>query len=110
MVETGRLGIETDRRSLAAAPGGQATLTVRVSRGKGLTGSVKLELVQPEHMHGVKAEPVVIAADQARVPFTLHFASAELGPFNMPVVLRATLDTAAGPAIAETKLEIVPEK
>jgi hypothetical protein len=44
------------------------------------------------------------------VPFTLHFASAELGPFNMPVVLRATLDTAAGPAIAETKLEIVPEK
>ncbi|HEY7309894.1 MAG TPA: PPC domain-containing protein [Gemmataceae bacterium] len=110
VVETGRLGIETDRHSLAAAPGGQATLTVRVSRGKGLAGAVKLELVQPEHMHGVKAEPVVIASDQVRAAFTMHFASAELGPFNMPVVLRATLNTAAGPAIAETKLEIVPEK
>jgi hypothetical protein len=109
VVETGRLGIETDRQSVAVVPGGRATLTVKVSRGKGLAGPVKLELVVPEHMRGLSAEPMVIPADQARATFVLRFASGTLGPFNMPVVLRATLDDAAGPAIAETKLDIVAE-
>ena len=110
VVETGRLGVEVDRPSLAVVPGGKAELTVRVRRGKGVAGPVKIELVQPEHMHGIRAEPVVVAADQSRVVFRLHFASGGLGPFNMPLVLRATLDNAAAPAIAETKLELVPEK
>jgi hypothetical protein len=110
VVETGRLGIEIDRQSVVAAPGGQAEVTVRVRRGKGLTGPVELTLIRPEHMHGVSAKPVVVAADQTRAVFTLHFASGELGPFNMPVVLRATLNDAAGPVVAETKLEMVAEK
>jgi len=110
VVETGRLGIETDRQSVAAAPGGQAALTVRVRRGKGLAGPVKLELIRPAHVQGLNTEVVVIAADQSQATFPLHFASGPMGPFNMPMVLRATLDDAAGPAVAETKLEIVPEK
>jgi hypothetical protein len=110
VVETGRLGLNTDRQSLTAAPDGQATLQVRISRGKGLTGPVRLELVRPEHMRGVSAEPVIVPADQSRAAFTLHFTSGPLGPFNMPVVLRAALLDAAGPAVAETKLELVSEK
>ena len=110
VVETGRLGIESDRQSLAAVPGGQATVTVKVSRGKGLTGPVKLELIQPEHMRGVSAEAVVIPVDQSKAAFPLHFASSTLGPFNLPVVLRATLSAGEGPVIAETKLELVPAK
>ncbi|MGH7172814.1 MAG: PPC domain-containing protein [Gemmataceae bacterium] len=110
VVETGRLGVEIDRPSLAAVPGGKAELTVRVRRGKGLAGPVKIELVQPKHIHGIEAVPLVVAAEQSRTVFRLHFASGRLGPFNMPLVLRATLDAAAGPAIAETKLELVPEK
>jgi hypothetical protein len=109
VVETGRLGIETDRSSVAAAPGGRATLTVKVSRGKGLAGPVKLELVRPEHVRGLSAEPVVLAAGQSKATFTLRFASGALGPFNMPVVLRATLDDASGPVVAETRVEVVPE-
>jgi hypothetical protein len=110
VVETGRLGLDIDRQSLAAVRGGQAIVTVKVSRGKGLTGPVKLELILPQHMRGVSAAPVVIPADQARATFTLRFASSTLGPFNMPVVLRATLSAKAGSVLAETKLEIVPEK
>jgi hypothetical protein len=110
VVETGRLGLDIDRQSVAAEPGGQATLEVRVSRGKGLTGPVRLELIRPDHMRGVSAEPVVVPADQSRTAFTGRFASGPLGPFNMPVVLRATLDGPAGPVVAETKLEIVAER
>lgn len=109
VVESGRLGLEIDRQSIAAARGGASSLTVRVSRGKGLAGPVKLELIQPAHMRGVHAKPVVIATDQSQATFTLHFAADQLGPFNMLVVLRATLSHAMGPAIAEAKVEIVPE-
>jgi hypothetical protein len=110
VVESGRLGLEINRQSIAAARGGASSLTVRVSRGKGLAGPVKLELIRPEHIRGIRAEPVVIAADQSQATFTLHFAADKLGPFNMPVVLRATLSDTAGPAIAEAKVEIVPEE
>jgi hypothetical protein len=110
VVETGRLGLEIDRASIAAKPGGQTALTVRVRRGEGLTGPVRLELVRPEHMHGISAEPVIVAADQSRAAFVLRFASAGLGPFNMPLLLRATLNDPSGPTIAETKLEIVEVK
>ncbi|HTU19028.1 MAG TPA: PPC domain-containing protein [Gemmataceae bacterium] len=109
VVETGRLGVEVDRPSLAAVPDGKAELTVRVRRGKGLAGPVKIELVQPKHMHGVEAETVVVAKDRSVAVFRMHFASDKLGPFNMPLVLRATLDHPDGPAIAETKLELVPQ-
>jgi hypothetical protein len=110
VVETGRLGVEVDRPSIAAVPGQKATLMVRVRRGKGLTGPIKLELIRPEHMHGIHAEPVILAADQSQAAFPLHFAADKLGPFNMPVVLRATLGDTALSAIAEAKVEIVPEK
>lgn len=110
VVETGRLGIEIDRSSLAAVPGGHTTLVVRVRRGKGLAGPVKIELIQPKHLHGVKAEAVLLAADKSQVAFPLHFAFGRLGPFNMPLVLRATLDNPDGPAIAETHLELVPDR
>jgi hypothetical protein len=110
VVETGRLGIETDRQSVAAVPGGQAALTVRVRRGKGLSGPVKLELIRPAHVQGLSTETVTIPAEQSQAAFPLHFTSGPLGPFNMPVILRATLEDVAGPAVAEAKLEIVPEK
>ena len=110
VIESGRLGVEIDRHSVAAMPGGRAELRVNVRRGKGLLGPVKLELIPPDHLHGIYAEPVVVAANRERAVFPLRFAGGNIGPFNMPVVLRATLANAAGPAIAETKLEIVTAK
>src|SRR5262249_48665150 len=45
VVETGRLGVEAEKASLAAPRGGSATLAVKVARGKDLAGPVKVELV-----------------------------------------------------------------
>ena len=110
VVETGRLGVEAEKASLAAPRGGSATLALKVARGKDLAGPVKVELVLPEHVRGVKVEPVVIAADQTRGTLALKFDRDALGPFNMPLVVRATLADASGPVVAETKVEIVPEE
>jgi hypothetical protein len=109
VVETGRLGLEVERTSVAAVSGGSVTVQVKVSRGEGLTGPVRLELTLPAHVRGVSADPVSIPADRSRGTLTLHFAKGAASPFNGPVVLRATLSDASGPVTAETRLEIVPE-
>jgi hypothetical protein len=108
VVETGRLGIDSSKSSVAATPGGSAILTVKVARGKGVAGPAKVELVLPPHVHGVRADPVAVAADQSSATFAIRFDRDKLGPFNVPAVLRATVEDAAGPLTAETKVEIAP--
>jgi hypothetical protein len=110
VVETGRLGIEIEKPTLTVKRGESVTLTAKVLRGKGLTGPVKLELVMPEHMRGVSAEAVTVAADQVSGTLTIRFARDRVGPFNMPLTLRATLTDDSGPVIAATKVEIVPDE
>jgi hypothetical protein len=107
VIESGRLGVEAQRSSVAAAPGQSVTVPVKVSRGKGVAGPVRLELLLPAHVRGVAAEPLLIPADRSRGTLTLRFANGACGPFIAPAVLRATLAEAGGPVIAETKLEIV---
>jgi hypothetical protein len=106
VVETGPLGVEAERTSVRAVPGGVVPLGVRVSRGKGLTGPVRVEVVVPGHVRGLAAEPVVVPPEQSRATLGLRFAG-DPGPFNLPLVVRATLTTAAGPVTAETKVEVV---
>jgi hypothetical protein len=108
VVEPGRLAVETDRSSLIAAPGKSVPLRVRVARGKGLAGPVRLELLVAAHIHGLAADPVVVAADRSEALLGLRFAADRLGPFNMPVVIRATIMDGGKPVVAETKLEVLP--
>jgi len=108
VVETGKLGLEAEKTSILARRGQGVTVPVKVARGKGLTGPVKVELILAAHVRGVQLEPLLIPADQSQGQVAFHFASTEMGPFNQPAILRATLTTASGPVTAETKLELVP--
>ena len=78
---------------------------MHVGRGKSVPGPVKLELAVPEHMRGVTAEPVVADADTSEVAMTLTFSENEMGPFNMPLLIRGTTQQDGQPYTAETKLE-----
>jgi hypothetical protein len=106
VVETGLLGLELGRNTLAAKPGGAVVVPVSIRRGKGLKGPVAVELVMPDHIRGLSAAPLMIAAEQTSGNFVLTFGP-EAGPFNMPMVLRATLKELSGPVTAQAKLEIV---
>src|SRR5262249_50123826 len=55
VVEAGRLGLEVERASLEATPGGSATVRATVRRAPELKGPVVLELVLPSHFAGVRA-------------------------------------------------------
>jgi hypothetical protein len=110
VVETGRLALEADVASLAARPGAGAEVPFRLRRGKGLVGPVKVELVAPAHVRGPRAEPVVVPADRSEGRLALRFGAGPLGPFNMPVLVRATLLEGGAPVVAEARLEIVEEE
>ena len=108
VIEPDPLGVETERGSITAAPGQTVEVGVTVSRGKGLDGPVKVELIAPAHMPFVSAKPVEVAAGQARAVLPLHFAAGANGPYNMPVTIRATLLRKGEPVVAEAKLDIRP--
>jgi hypothetical protein len=108
VVETGRLGLELGRGSVALPPGGVVSLPVSIRRGKGLQGPVSISLVVPEHIRGLTSMPLTLGAKETKGNLVLKLAAGDVGPFNMPIVVRATLTEAAGPVIAESKIEIVP--
>jgi hypothetical protein len=109
VVGPGRLSLATEQTVLVAPPGQMVALPVQIRRGPGLQGDVKIELIVPAHIRGVTAEPVVIAAGQERGVLTLHFAQPLSGPFNMPLVVRASLVVGGAVAFAEAKVDIEPE-
>jgi hypothetical protein len=107
VVEPGRLGVETDRTVLLVEPGKTVAVPVRVQRGKGLAGPVKVELVVAAHLHGIRAAPVEVPADRDRADLTVAFAVDACGPFNMPLTLRATVLDRGEPVVAETSVELL---
>ena len=81
-------------------------LAVKIARSKSLTGAAKVEAVLPEHWKGVTASPLVIAADGEAGELVLKFAK-DCGPFNSPLVIRATVETKDTPVAAEAKVDVV---
>jgi hypothetical protein len=108
VVETGRLSVELERGSVRVVPDGQTEVKFRLSRSKDRPGPVKVQLVLPRHFQGVSCKAVRIAAEETTGTLTIRFGSGALGPFNMPATLRATLESAEGPMVAEASLELVP--
>jgi hypothetical protein len=104
VVEPGRLDVSVDRTSVRAT--GEVRLAVKVSRGKNLGGPATVEVVLSEHVKGVSAAKLVVPADTGEGELVLTFAP-DAGPFNVPLVLRATVATPRGPVVAETKVEAV---
>ena len=106
VVAPGRLDLDLERTSIRAQPSHEVRLGLKVSRTKNLQGEVKIEVVQPEHWKGLSAAPLVIPAAEDHGELVLKFAK-DCGPFNAPLVIRATAITPQTPIIAEAKVEVV---
>ncbi len=104
VVTPGRLDLSTEKTSIRAA--GEVRVSVKVSRSKNLSGPATVELVLPEHIKGVTATKLVVPADKSDAELVLTFAP-DAGPFNAPLVLKATVTTPTGPVTAEAKVEAV---
>jgi hypothetical protein len=84
---------------------GQSTdLNIEVARGAGITGPIQVELIVPQHMRGISSSPAIIPAGISATVMQLRFAANELGPFNMPLTVRATATVNGHPYLAESKV------
>jgi hypothetical protein len=110
VVGPGKLALRAGRTSLTVSPGKTATLALTVTRADELRGPVKLELVLPEHIRCLKAEPVSIPEGQDRGELHIVATDKCRGTFNMPLVVRATLMHQGQPLVAEVKIDAQPEE
>jgi hypothetical protein len=108
VVGPGKLALELGQASLIARPGQVVRVPVRIKRAPDLRGEATVELILPAHMKGVSADSSAIAADSEQGELTIHFAGTMIGPFNMPVTVRATVMHRGEPHVAEAKLDIQP--
>ncbi len=108
VVGPGQLALEADRTSFQASPGKTIEVPVRVKRGQGLQGEVKLTLDVPAHLRSLSAEPVVIAAGQDLGRLTIRCAGTLRGPFTKPLTLRATMRHHGDALTAEVTIDVQP--
>lgn len=106
LVSPSPLRVTLDRATVAARPSSQVTIGVTLRRDPAIQSAAHLELVAPQHMQGVAADPVEIPAGATEGKLTLRFADA-CGPFNMPILIRATAKRGDDPLVAEAALELV---
>jgi hypothetical protein len=108
VVGPGMLALEADRTSFVVLPGKSISVPVRIKRGQGIEGPVELTVVAPAHLQGFSSVKTTIAAKSERGELVIHCAEKLVGPFNMPITLRATLMRNGEPLIAEVQLDVQP--
>ena len=100
------LNIKASRQSVRVVPGEALKLGVTISRGVLKPAPVKVEVLPAAHIRGVTAEPLTLATEQTTGDLQLRFGN-PLGPFNLPLVIRATMIHNGDPVIAETNVDFV---
>jgi hypothetical protein len=108
VVGPGKLAMSAARTSYTAEPGKIFSVAVRIQRGQDVDGPVELELITPPHLLGLTAKKVTIPAKQDQGQLTIDCAAKLPGPFNMPVVVRATMFQGGERLVAEVKLDVQP--
>lgn len=105
IIEAARIELTLQQTSIRVEPGKPIAVSVRVTRDKGTTGPVRVELVVPEHVRGLSAAPLDISSADTTGTLTIRCEGENPGPFNMPLMLRATLKGEKGLWTAEAKLD-----
>jgi len=107
VVGPGRLDVFLEKLTVRAEAGTEVRVPVKVTRDRLLSGPVTVEAVIADHWTGLTAAKLSIPEDKSVGELILKFAPGECGPFNMPLIVRATLDAKSTPVVAEAKLELV---
>lgn len=106
IIGPGPLSLEAKPTAVAATTEQPAVVDLEVDRGDGMIGPVQIELLVPPHVRGVSAEPIVVEPGKSHGALQLRF-TADAGPFNLPLTVRATHGEGLKRVIAETPLEIL---
>ncbi len=112
IVDPGRLSIESSIRSVRRVPNSEIRIPFRISRGVGLRGAVRIELVSPKSVRGLICDAVEVPADAGAGVLTLRFSAEAVadkaaGP-ECSLKLRATMNDERGwPVTDESEVRLV---
>lgn len=101
-----RLGVTCQQHSLFVRRSSTAEIQFQIQRDPALSQPARVEVIVPEHIRGVRTDPVLVPADTEQSATVLHLDT-DAGPFNMPLTLRATVMDNGDPVIAEGEFSIV---
>jgi hypothetical protein len=107
LTDPGRLSVAARQKSIRAQPGTQVPIPVTIDRAQSLDEPVTLSLVTADHIRGTSAAEVVIPSGERSGTLTVQFADGDLGPFNMPLSVRAQMADERGHLLVdEVKIEV----
>ena len=109
VVGPGRLGLEARRTSLAFVAGGVLEVPVKVSRGPGITGPVRVELAGPGPGRGLSADPLLLPEGRDEGVLRIVCGPADERPPTGRLLLRAVAPAGDDPVIAEASLVLVAD-
>jgi len=98
--------VDAEVQTASVQDNGSLHVPVRLNRGT-LSGKAVIELVVPNHLHGINAESITLSPKETKGTLELKFKNVSDIDWNMPITVRATLRDGNAIHIAEDHIEIV---
>lgn len=108
LVDPGQLSVELGETAVLYQPGKTLDLPVAVDRGRGLEGDVTVELVAPDHIKDITAQPLELPRGQREGILQLKYNDQLKSSLNMPLTVRVTAMPSGRPYTVEAKLRVLP--
>ncbi|MBT4693627.1 MAG: hypothetical protein HOB73_09805 [Planctomycetaceae bacterium] len=99
--------VDAEVQTASVQDNGSLHVPVRLNRGT-LSGKAVIQLVLPNHLHGINAESITLPPAETKGVLELKFKNVSDMVWNMPITVRATLRDGNAIHIAEDHIEIVP--
>lgn len=107
LVDPVRISLQLPASTFVVKRGGLIRIPVKIQRGTGLAGAVRIHVSSPPHLKGWSVEPIVVAADEDSGMLSLRVDQKLSHTFNSPLVVNAVLKDANGkPIRTESRISI----
>ncbi|QDU31945.1 hypothetical protein ETAA8_71070 [Anatilimnocola aggregata] len=106
IVSPGPIRVQPERSSLLISKGAEITIPLQVTCDQTVRQNLKIELIVPEHMQGLSAQPVEVKPHDKAAQLVLRCGD-NPGPLNMPVTIRTTSERNGKPVVAEALLTLL---
>jgi len=110
VVEPERLSLDLDRQTIRVEPGSEVQLGIKIARGVGLSEPALVEVEVPANFKGIDAARLELPGSAGDGKLRIRFSKEAIGPFNMPLTVRAVVKDKGLPVTAEAKVELVPAR
>jgi hypothetical protein len=107
LVDPVRISLQLPSSTFVVNRGGSIEIPVKVQRGTGLQGDVRVHVTAPSHLKSWSSHPFIVAAKDDSGLLKLHIDKNSSGVFNAPLIVNATLkDTDGKPVRTEFGIHI----